>query len=86
MLLKDSKSINGNNIKTLTNPIKSPTYMPPIKGIDRSQKQFYSPTSNTNLNNNYKRIGGFPPNNSPRKDYTQSRLKVNKLHTPNTPY
>lgn len=65
--------MNSTSMKTLSNPIKSPTYMPPIKGIERGGKPFFTQSPNNNATQNpgsLKRITGVPPNNSPRKEYS----------------
>lgn len=72
MLLRESKS-HGDFMNGFPSPIKSPSYMPPIKQFDKQFKPFYSPSGPSHSR---KLSSHYSENPSPRRELAQSRLKV----------
>ena len=73
LLTRDNKNSSSTNLlKSFSNPLKSPTYMPPLRGLDKSNKQFYSP-----MEPNYpKNLLSFQTLSSSVKDLGINRIKV----------
>jgi hypothetical protein len=63
LLGRENKNSTGNLLKTLANPLKTPTYVPPIRGFDKPMKPFYSPNEGS-----HPKAFNFQTPPSPRRD------------------